>query len=142
MAHNWLRASCKCTNLFETNCHSAVMRLCIEIAKCWQQATRYSHLPVSARGRRLLTFAGCRFDSSTNLQRPLICFAAGANAGCGHPHDKGATLPAIGVYATRVGAKVPHSRCCADHDGLLAELSMQVMISEPKAGEAPTRRPC
>ena len=49
---------------------TALMRLCIEIAKCWQRRqTRYSHLPVSARGRRLLTFAVCRFDSSTNWQR-------------------------------------------------------------------------
>ena len=39
-------------------------------AECWQRRqTRYSHLLVSVRGRHLLTFAGCRFDSSTNLQR-------------------------------------------------------------------------
>ena len=36
----------------------------------------------------------------------------------------------------RGGKRVPHSRCCADHDGLLTELSIQVMISEPKAGKA------
>ena len=39
-------------------------------AECWQRRqTRYSHLLVSVRGRHLLTFADCRFDSSTNLQR-------------------------------------------------------------------------
>ena len=80
------------------------------------------------------------WPASTNLcglqVRPLDQFAAAAQLLCCRTPTRQrckATCYRC-LRNVRGGKKVPHSHCCADHDGLLTELSMQVMVSEPKAG--------